>query len=104
MNKNFEDFENGKIKILILIGRLTEGYDNPCISVIGICCNINSQQKFIQIIGRAVRNKFDSKSDTKAKIITHKIFNLTNFIDEFNEENIFTDENIDENIDKNIEK
>ena len=75
------------IHILVQCAKLGEGYDQPNISVVGICCNIGKLSKFAQFIGRAVRKLRDGNveaaavssisdaRDNVAHVVTHERFN-----------------------------
>ena len=68
-------FVNGKIRVLVIIGRLLEGFDHEAVSVLGIVRNIapTSRVLFAQFVGRAVRK--NSPSDgVPAQIVTHENF------------------------------
>lgn len=74
------------VHCLVQISKLAEGYDQPNISAVGVCMNINSPNKFAQFVGRAVRkvgagnlepalvqHKVDAR-DNVAHVITHSDF------------------------------
>ena len=74
------------IHVLIQCAKLGEGYDQPNISVVGICSNVGKLSKFAQFSGRAVRklgpgtveqglvNTVTDPRDNVAHIITHERF------------------------------
>ena len=69
-------FVRGDIRVLVIIGRLLEGFDHKPVSVLGIVRNIQptSRVLFAQFVGRAVRK--NSPSDpVSAQIVTHVHFN-----------------------------
>ena len=71
-----EDFVNGDIRTLVIVGRLLEGFDHKPVSVLGIVRNIapTSRVLFAQFVGRAVRK--NSPSDlVPAQIVSHEYFN-----------------------------
>ena len=71
------DFVSGKIRTLVIIGRLLEGFDHNKVSVVGIMRNIapTSRVLFAQFVGRAVRKTSPSPSDrVQAQIVTHENF------------------------------
>ena len=69
-------FINGKIRTLVIIGKLLEGFDHKPISVLGIVRNIapTSRVLFSQFVGRAVR-KTSVDDPINAQIVTHVCFN-----------------------------
>ena len=69
-------FKNGKIRTLVVIGKLLEGFDHKPISVLGIVRNIapTSRVLFSQFVGRAVR-KTSVDDSINAQIVTHACFN-----------------------------
>ena len=73
-------FEQGKIRTLVIIGRLLEGFDHKPVSVLGIVRNIApSRVLFAQFVGRAVR-KNHPDDPVPAQIVTHECFKqLQNF-------------------------
>ena len=74
------------IHVLVQCAKLGEGYDQPNISVVGICSNVGKLSKFAQFSGRAVRklgpsnveqglvNTVSDSRDNMAHIITHDKF------------------------------
>ena len=74
------------IHVLIQCAKLGEGYDQPNISVVGICSNVGKLSKFAQFSGRAVRklgpgtveqglvSTVTDARDNVAHIITHEKF------------------------------
>ncbi|KAL3921398.1 MAG: hypothetical protein SGPRY_004918 [Prymnesium sp.] len=74
------------IHVLVQCAKLGEGYDQPNISVVGICSKIGKLSKFAQFSGRAVRklgpgtveqglvNTVTDPRDNVAHIITHESF------------------------------
>ena len=69
-------FVDGKIRTLVIIGRLLEGFDHKPVSVLGIVRNIapTSRVLFAQFVGRAVR-KNHPNDPVPAQIVTHPYFN-----------------------------
>jgi len=74
------------IHCLIQVQKLNEGYDQPSISVVGVCTPIRSANKFAQFVGRGVRrlgahnldpalvpHKVDGR-DNMTHVITHSHF------------------------------
>jgi len=77
-----EQFRSGKIRTLVIIGRLLEGFDHKPVSVLGIVRNIapTSRVLFAQFVGRAVR-KNNPSDPVPAQIVTNPYFNqLQNYI------------------------
>ena len=72
----FEDFVNQKIRTLVIVGRLLEGFDHKPVSVLGIVRNIapTSRVLFAQFVGRAVR-KNSPIDPVPAQIVSHPHFN-----------------------------
>lgn len=74
------------IHVLVQCAKLGEGYDQPNISVVGICSRVGRLSKFAQFAGRAVRklgpgsveqglvNTVTNERDNMAHIITHANF------------------------------
>ncbi len=67
------DFKSGRIRTLIVIGRLLEGFDHNPISVVGIARNVQpaSRVLFAQFVGRAVRKAYPT-DPVRACIVAHK--------------------------------
>jgi len=83
-NDILDAFINGEIRVLVVVGRLQEGFDHKPISVLGIVRNVapTSQVLFSQFVGRAVRkiNNPNYNDPVCARIVTHERFNqLQNF-------------------------
>ena len=68
-------FKRGEIRVLVIIGRLLEGFDRKHVSVLGIVRNVQptSRVLFAQFVGRAVR-KNDPNDPVSVQIVTHKCF------------------------------
>ena len=77
-------FKEGKIRTLVIIGKLLEGFDHKPVSVLGIVRNISPSSRvlFTQFVGRAVR-KTSVDDPINAQIVTHECFkqriNYSNF-------------------------
>jgi DNA repair protein RadD len=56
------DFERGKINILVNVGILTEGWDNPKVDLILMCRPTKAPALFTQMVGRGMR-PFPHKKD-----------------------------------------
>ena len=94
LSNNLRRFEKGEIRTLIIVGRLIEGFDNKCISVVAIACSVAPQSKvvFAQFVGRAVCKT--SKNDPiTATIISHLVFNQRVNFNQFDE--VTEEDNID---------
>ena len=67
-----QDFEEGKLRVVVVIFRLIEGFDRKNVSVVGILRNVQPQSRvyFAQFVGRAVR-KLHPQDPVKATIISH---------------------------------
>ena len=80
----YQDFIDKKIRTLVVVRRLLEGFDHNFVSVLGVIRKVNpvSQVKFVHFLGRAVR-KIDRKDPVKACIVTHQYFNLRRNCEEF---------------------
>ena len=79
-----EKFEDGEIRVLVIIGRLLEGFDHSPVSVLGIVRNIapTSRVLFARFVGRAVR-KNGPNDRVPAQIVTHECFNQRQNFDTF---------------------
>ena len=80
----YQDFIHKKIRVLVIVRRLLEGFDHKFVSVLGVICKINpaSQVLFSHFVGRAVRRIY-RKDPVKAHIVTHQYFNLRKNYEEF---------------------
>lgn len=69
-------FLNGDLRVLIVCGKLLEGFDHSNVSVVGIFRNVglNTRVVFSQFIGRAVR-KSTPDDPVTATILSHIKFN-----------------------------
>ena len=72
------------IKVLVVIYRLTEGFDYKQISVAAILRNVNKESRvyFSQFVGRAVR-KLHANDPVKATVISHVDYNQRQNYDAF---------------------
>ena len=88
-------FDEGKIRTLIIVGRLIEGYDNNRISVVAIARNVAPESKvlFAQFVGRAVRKTHINDCVT-AMIVSHSDFRQRVNYDTFDK--VAEQENIDD--------
>jgi superfamily II DNA or RNA helicase len=73
--QGFTDFKNGLIRILVVCGKATEGFDRPQVSVVGILRNVAAESKvlFNQFVGRAVRRIQGPHDNITAYVISHII-------------------------------
>jgi superfamily II DNA or RNA helicase len=71
-----EHFKQGKIKILVVCGKLLEGFVQPSVSIVAIIRNVSikSNVLFTKFVGRAIRRLQNDTVDT-ALIISHPIYN-----------------------------
>ena len=92
-----DDFVHGKIRTLVIIGRLLEGFDHKPISVLGIVRNIapTSWVLFTQFVGRAVR-KNHPDDPVPAQIVTHECFNQCQNFRAFIDEKLAEEDPIDD--------
>ena len=71
-----KELYNGKVRILIIVSMLLEGFDYPPISIAAIVTRIHSCVKFAQFIGRSQRlvRQPEAERGVKAHIVTHDYF------------------------------
>ena len=71
----YERFKKQKIRTLVIIGKLLEGFDHKFVSVLGIVRNVapSSRVLFAQFVGRALR-KSSEHDQVVAQLVTHKHF------------------------------
>ena len=71
---SLDKFERGSIRVLVVIYRLTEGFDRKNVSVVAILRTVqpNSRVYFSQFVGRAVR-KLDDNDSVQATVISHEV-------------------------------
>ena len=73
-----KSLDEGKLRVIVIVSQLLEGFDYPPISVAGIVTRISSTLKFAQFVGRArriVHFQDVVESDmVAADIITHEYF------------------------------
>ena len=88
-----KDFMECKLDVLVIIYRLTEGFDHKNVSVVGILRNVQpaSRVYFSQFVGRAVR-KLDANDNVTATVISHKVHEQSFNYDLFKEEHVFVAE------------
>ena len=73
LEKVMKEIKKEVIRIIIVVQMLLEGFDCPCVSVVGILTRIRSPVKFSQFIGRA-RRVIKGEDNVLADIITHEYF------------------------------
>ena len=88
-------FEKGEIRVLVIVGKLLEGFDRKNVSVAAIARNVapSSRVLFAQFVGRAVR-KFDSKDNVTAMVVSHEKFNQKVNFEQFDQ--VPDDDNVDD--------
>lgn len=90
------ELKEGKIRIIVMVGMLLEGFDHPPISVAAIATRIHSRVKFAQFIGRAqrvVRVQQEVEKNVVAHIVTHEYFQQENNFREYISPILPVDEN-----------
>ena len=77
-------FLNSDIRVLVVVGKLLEGFDRKNVSVAGIVRNVARESKvlFAQFVGRAVR-KLDQDDPVTTMIVSHKFYNQRENYDQF---------------------
>ena len=95
--QTLDRFLKKKFRTLIIVGRLTEGFDHPNVSVVGIARNVQSRILFAQFVGRALR-KLDSNDTVDACIVSDKIFEQRKMWENF--ETLPDDDEVDEESDE----
>ena len=70
-----KNFTEGKIRVLVIVGRLLEGFDRKQVSVAAIARNVHysSRVLFAQFVGRAVR-KYNDRDPVTTMIVSHRIY------------------------------
>ena len=88
-----KNFKACKSAVLVVIYRLTEGFDHKNVSVVGILRNVQpaSMVYFSQFVGRAVR-KLDANDNVTATVISHKVHRQSVNYAMFKEEHVFVAE------------
>ena len=97
-----EALYNGKVRILIIVSMLLEGFDYPPISIAAIVTRIHSCVKFAQFVGRAQRVvrqpqqeegvKPEQEKGVKAHIVTHDYFQQRERYEEYTKPSIPVDD------------
>ena len=76
-----KNIQNGDYKIIIVVSMLTEGFDYPPLSVLGILTKIASPVKFAQLVGRiqrVVRVQIEEETEVEDTIVGD-IFSHTDY-------------------------
>ena len=91
-------FEKGEIRVLVIVGKLLEGFDRNHVSVAAIARNVapSSRVLFAQFVGRAVR-KFDSEDNVTTMVVSHENFNQKVNFEQFDQ--VPDDDNVDDDDD-----
>ena len=79
-----KNFTEGKIRVLVIVGRLLEGFDRKQVSVAAIARNVHysSRVLFAQFIGRAVR-KYNDRDPVTTMVVSHQIYNQRRNYEQF---------------------
>lgn len=75
--KRMQRLKDNKVRLVVVVDMLKEGFDHPPISIAAILTNISSPVKFTQFIGRAqriVRTPEENERNVCADIVTHVYF------------------------------
>ncbi len=88
--------QSDRLRTLVVVGKLIEGYDNKNVSVVAIVRNvgIKSRVLFSQFVGRAVRKLKDDP--VVAVVISHERYKQRRNFELFMKPEILDDENEDE--------
>ena len=83
-NHILRKFNEGRTRVLVVVGKLLEGYDNKRVSVVGIVRNVapRSRVLFAQFVGRAVR-KGRQDDPVTAVIVSHPEYHQRQNWDQF---------------------
>lgn len=73
--KILDDLKSGKIRVILSVGILVEGFDEPSISVVLMATPTKSKLKFVQCIGRGLR-LYEGKTNCLVLDFTDKAHNL----------------------------
>ena len=70
-----EKYIAGKIRTLVVVGRLLEGFDHNSVSVVAIVRNVAAKSRvlFAQFVGRAVR-KVRKEDPVEAMLVSHEYY------------------------------
>ena len=74
-----QKIRNNKVKLVVVVGMLMEGFDHPPISIAAVMTKISSPVKFVQFVGRAqrvVRSQHGDPEnrDIPADIVSHRSY------------------------------
>ena len=88
-------FEQGEIRVLVVVGKLLEGFDRKNVSVAAIARNVarSSRVLFAQFVGRAIR-KFDSEDNVTTMVVSHEDYNQRVNFKQFDQ--LPDDDNVDD--------
>ena len=77
-------FLNSHIRVLVVVGKLLEGFDRKNVSVAGIVGNVACESKvlFTQFVGKAV-HKLDQYDPVTTMVVSHKFYNQCENYDQF---------------------
>ena len=91
-------FEEGEIRVLVIVGKLLEGFDRKNVSVAAIVRNValSSRVLFAQFVGRAVR-KFHSEDNVTTMVVSHEYYKQRENFEQFDE--VPDDDNVDDDDD-----
>jgi superfamily II DNA or RNA helicase len=93
-----DSFKAGEIRILLVCGKLIEGFDRKQVSVVGILRKIQPKSKafFAQFVGRCVR-RVDRDDNINAYVISHPYYNQKTNFDSMEEIAEFDPEDLEDN-------
>ena len=86
------NFNNGRVRTLVVVNKLCEGYDNKRVSVVAIIAP-SSRVLFAQLVRRAVR-KLEASDPVTAVVVSHPKFKQRPNYDHFDQ--VAAEENEDE--------
>ena len=88
-------FIQDEIRVLVIVGRLLEGFDRKQVSVAAIARNVHysSRVLFAQFIERAVR-KYNDRDPVTTMVVSHQIYNQRRNYEQFNK--VAPDYNVDD--------
>lgn len=88
--KAYNDIKNNKVKVVINVAMLGEGYDHVYLSVAAIFRPFRAELPYIQFIGRILRaipeDEVQSTSDNIGQIISHKHLGMDNLWEKYKHE------------------
>ncbi len=71
---NYRRFLSGELRVLIVCGKLVEGFNRPEVSVVGILRDISSVTLYRQFVGRSYRPCVGEPATLQAKVVSHVKF------------------------------